>query len=111
MIRKYIEKDGHWAEVKRTFKKQVHEITMDIAPYKSMIDGSIIGSRSAHRIHLRDHNCQEIGNETDKMFEPQPIDKKWDTSRKEEIVRQFTKMSEEDCSKMIKQDITNARGY
>jgi hypothetical protein len=36
----------------------------DIQPYVSMIDGSIINSRSQHRTHLRDHNCIEIGNET-----------------------------------------------
>ena len=35
----------------------------DIAPYKSMIDGSIIQSRSRHREHLKDHGCIEVGNE------------------------------------------------
>lgn len=35
----------------------------DIAPYKSMIDGSVISSRSTHRAHLRAHGCIEIGNE------------------------------------------------
>lgn len=35
----------------------------DIKPYQSMIDGSVIGSRSAHREHLREHNCFEVGNE------------------------------------------------
>jgi hypothetical protein len=36
----------------------------DIQPYQSMIDGSMITSRSKHREHLRDNNCIEIGNET-----------------------------------------------
>lgn len=35
----------------------------DISPYRSMIDGSIIGSRSVHRNHLRQHGCIEVGNE------------------------------------------------
>ncbi len=39
-------------------------IIPDIQPYKSMIDGSIIGSRSHHRAHLKAHNCIEVGNET-----------------------------------------------
>lgn len=39
-------------------------IMPDIKPYKSMIDGSEITSRSKHREHLRAHNCVEIGNET-----------------------------------------------
>ena len=44
----------------------------DIAPYKSMIDGSEITSRSRHREHLRAHNCIEIGNET-KYLQPKPL--------------------------------------
>lgn len=44
----------------------------DIQPYKSMIDGSMIASRSTHREHLRQHGCIEIGNEkvTPKPIEP-----------------------------------------
>ncbi len=38
----------------------------DIQPYQSMIDGSMITSRSRHRVHLRDHNCIEVGNELPK---------------------------------------------
>ena len=36
----------------------------DIAPYKSMVTGELINSRSRHREHLRDHGMTEIGNET-----------------------------------------------
>lgn len=39
-------------------------IMPDIQPYKSMIDGSIIQSRSRHREHLRAHNCVEVGNDS-----------------------------------------------
>lgn len=35
----------------------------DIQPYKSMVDGSIINSRSRHREHLRQHGCIEYGND------------------------------------------------
>lgn len=35
----------------------------DIQPYQSMIDGSMITSRSQHREHLKAHGCIEIGNE------------------------------------------------
>ncbi len=35
----------------------------DIQPYQSMVDGTMIMSRSHHRAHLRQHNCIEIGNE------------------------------------------------
>lgn len=45
-------------------------IMPDISPYKSVITGEVIGSRSTHRDHLRQHNCIEVGNEKPK---PQPI--------------------------------------
>lgn len=44
------------------------QIIPDIEPYQSMIDGSIISSRSQHRAHLRDHGMIEVGNE--KLPEP-----------------------------------------
>lgn len=47
-------------------------IMPDIKPYKSMIDGREITSRSKHREHLRAHNCIEIGNET-KYLQPKPL--------------------------------------
>lgn len=36
----------------------------DIAPYKSMVDGSMIEGRRQHRDHLRRNNLLEVGNET-----------------------------------------------
>jgi hypothetical protein len=44
--------------------EQAHMVMPDIQPYQSMIDGTMITSRSQHRAHLRQHNCIEIGNET-----------------------------------------------
>jgi hypothetical protein len=44
--------------------KPGHQIMLDIQPYKSMVDGSMITSRSKHREHLRRHNCFEVGNES-----------------------------------------------
>ena len=41
-----------------------YHVMPDIKPYRSMIDGSVIPSRSRHREHLRGHRCIEIGNET-----------------------------------------------
>ena len=53
---------------------KVH-IMPDIKPYKSMIDGSMITSRSKHRTHLRDNNCIEVGNES--MSNPIKKDKQY----------------------------------
>lgn len=38
----------------------------DIKPYRSMIDGSEISSRSKHNAHLRQHKMVEVGNEKPK---------------------------------------------
>lgn len=35
----------------------------DIAPYKSMTTGEMIGGRRQHREHLRQHGLIEVGNE------------------------------------------------
>lgn len=54
----------------------------DIQPYKSMITGEYINSRSRHREHLRDHGCIEIGNEKVK-----PREMKSPPGLKEEIIK------------------------
>lgn len=41
-----------------------HHIMGDIKPYRSMITGEEITSRSKHREHLRMHDCVEIGNDS-----------------------------------------------
>jgi predicted nucleic-acid-binding Zn-ribbon protein len=43
----------------------------DIQPYRSMIDGSVINSRSQHRAHLKSHGCIEVGNE---KMKPKPLE-------------------------------------
>jgi len=44
----------------------------DIQPYKSMIDGTIVNSRSRHREHLKTHGCLEVGNEKLMAKKPEP---------------------------------------
>lgn len=65
----------------------MHLVMGDIQPYKSMIDGTMIESRSKHRAHLKQHNCIEVGNETKHMMNTKP---KTDSHAglKEEIIRQ-----------------------
>jgi hypothetical protein len=38
-------------------------VAADIQPYKSMITGEMITSRSQHRAHLKAHGMVEVGNE------------------------------------------------
>lgn len=35
----------------------------DIEPYQSTLTGEVIGSRSKHNKHLREHGCVEVGTE------------------------------------------------
>lgn len=46
-----------------------YHVMPDIKPYRSMINGKPINSRSTHREHLRAHGCVEVGNET-KYLQP-----------------------------------------
>lgn len=43
--------------------QQLHYVIGDITPYKSVIDGDIISSRSHHRAHMSKHGVIEVGNE------------------------------------------------
>jgi hypothetical protein len=65
--RKWYNFAGRWAPAGEVSAGGVM-VMPDIAPYRSMIDGSIINSRSEHRAHLRAHGCLEVGNE--KLPEP-----------------------------------------
>ena len=64
MKRVYVYEDGEMVEKIRSKRERQHYIQDDIKPYKSMIDGSTISSRSQHRRHLKRHGCIEVGNET-----------------------------------------------
>ena len=39
------------------------DVLPDIKPYRSMITGELITSRSRHREHLREHGMEEVGND------------------------------------------------
>ena len=73
---------GRWAPEDSSFTT-APIVMPDIAPYRSMIDGSLIGSRSTHREHLRAHDCIEVGNE-----KPKPKNIPWTATQglKQEIV-------------------------
>lgn len=63
MKRTYIMIDGEFVERKKDAKGRYHYVMPDIQPYKSMIDGRMITSRSEHRAHLKANNCVEVGND------------------------------------------------
>lgn len=66
MRRRFIQLDGQLVEVGSDWRAEPQadfHIMPDISGYKSMLDGSWIGSRSTHREHLRAHGVIEVGNE------------------------------------------------
>lgn len=50
-------------EAKMQRKVVAPMVAADIAPYKSMVTGEMIESRSKHRAHLKQHGLIEVGNE------------------------------------------------
>jgi putative FmdB family regulatory protein len=65
-------------------------VAADMQPYRSMITGELITSRSRHNEHLRDHNCIEIGNEMHhlKAKEKPELSKETRAARKQKIIEQ-----------------------
>lgn len=76
-----------------------HQVMSDLTPYRSMIDGSVISSRSTHRTHLRDHGCIEVGNET--MENVKPSYKS--DARKRMIADQLWNVSDRDANRILNQ--------
>ena len=50
-----------------------YHVMGDIQPYKSMVTGEMITSRSIHREHLKRHGMIEVGNDSSLYKTPQPI--------------------------------------
>lgn len=78
---KMIPKEEYYANHE---KVEAHMIMPDIQPYKSMVTGEEISSRSKHRQHLSRHGLIEVGNET-KYLKNQP--KKMDDKKLRETLR------------------------
>lgn len=82
------------------------QIVRDIDPYKSMVTGEAITSRSQHREHLKRHDCIEIGNDTSHMNKrPEP----GKNDRKRVLASLVSDMSDRQISKMIGEEIRRRR--
>ena len=95
----YVLRDGKLVEKYATERPTGPQIMPDIQPYKSMIDGHMVTSRSEHRIHLRDHNCIEIGNE--KMESAPPA---YDPGPRRKILhQQLENMTDREANRILAQ--------
>jgi hypothetical protein len=71
----------------------------DIQPYQSMIDGSMITSRSRHREHLLANGCIEVGNEKmETKYTPISQD-----NRREVLRQQLGNMTHKEAQKILTQ--------
>lgn len=76
MRKRFVQINGELVQVSRDWTaepRSEYHIMGDIKPYRSMIDGSVISSRSSHREHLRSHDCVEVGNDSSLYRKPQPL--------------------------------------
>lgn len=68
MTRRFVQRDGVLYEIGKDYIQEPRlnapAVMGDIKPYTSMVDGSLITSRSHHREHLRQHGCIEVGNDS-----------------------------------------------
>lgn len=73
MRKRYVQINGELIEVSADHIPEPRSpmIVGDIAPYRSMVDGSMIQGRAQHRAHLKAHKLIEVGNET-KYLKPKP---------------------------------------
>lgn len=75
-------------------------VMRDIGEYQSMIDGTVITSRSVHREHLKRHGCIEVGNE--KMEAPK-VTVQGQERRREFITRRMADMSDKQANQILSQ--------
>ena len=106
MRRTYVYIDGEFVERKKDRKGRYHYVMPDIQPYKSMIDGRMIESRSQHRAHLKANNCIEVGNEDPAKFVRREPIKDTRLERIKHMVN--TRMTNAEADRLLRQLRTEA---
>lgn len=96
MKRTFILQDGKFVEKIKQRRADSHYVIEDIKPYQSMVDGSMISSRSQHRRHLSQHNCVEVGNESMETRVKPPKDTRTDVLR-----AQLANMTHRDANRLL----------
>ena len=83
------------------------QVIRDIDPYKSMVTGEMITSRTRHRDHLKRHNCTEVGNDTSHM---KTAPKAPTQDSKRALASLLADKSDRQISQMIRSEIDRRRG-
>ena len=84
------------------------DVLPDIPPYKSMLTGEWITSRSRHREHLRERGYVEVGNDSSLTEPPKPISAESKT-RKELLIAQVNAMTHEQFNAARMKDLNRVR--
>ena len=84
------------------------QVIRDIDPYKSMVTGEMITSRTRHRDHLRAHGVVEVGNDTSHMKQAPQAPKS--NARKRTLASILSDKSDKQISQMIGAEIARRRG-
>ena len=109
MKRSYIQINGVLYEKGTEPQSDAPMVMGDIQPYRSMITGEMITSRSQHREHLRQHGCTEIGNEIPKEITYRGIPDVAPQQRKELIRAQIDAMTHREFRQAIKRDVDRVK--
>ena len=111
MRKSYVQIDGKLYEKGTEPRSEGPMVMPDIQPYQSMIDGTMITSRSQHREHLKVHGCQELGNEPLKWLDKphQGIPDVNPQGRKELIRAQVNEMTNKEFRQAIKRDVDRVK--
>lgn len=109
MRKRYVQVGGVLYERGTEPQSEAPMIMPDIAPYRSMITGELIGSRSTHREHLRAHGYEEVGNDSSLgrwRAEAPDVNPQ---GRKELIRRQVDRMTNSEFKSALRREIQHIR--
>jgi hypothetical protein len=79
------EAEEAWKQKEEMTKREAPMVIPDIEGYVSMVDGSWIKSKSAHRAHLKQHGMIELGNDVPMQQPKAYVTKKSQEERKRQI--------------------------
>jgi hypothetical protein len=88
--RRFVQINGELVEMENGQPRH-HPVMDDIRPYKSMITGEMITSRSQHREHLKKHGYREADDSS--LHKPYQGIPTASSQRKEMLIREVNKMT------------------
>ena len=109
MRRRFVQINGELVEYGPNVARVAPDVMPEISPYRSMVTGEIIDSRSKHREHLKRHGFEEVGNDSSLFQARNGIPDVAPQQRKELIRSQIDRMPEKDFRAMHKSFIDNLK--